>query len=92
LVEHTTENRGVAGSIPALAIFRLQRIASPLRVCRSKCGLPAPAPERDERPFLGYTDWSFARLSASPRDRALDPLRAVVALERFAELEEWAAA
>jgi hypothetical protein len=27
LVEHTTENRGVAGSIPALAIWRLQRVA-----------------------------------------------------------------
>ena len=27
MVEHTTENRGVAGSIPALAISRLRRIA-----------------------------------------------------------------
>jgi hypothetical protein len=31
LVEHTAENRGVAGSIPALAIFGLPQVAEDVK-------------------------------------------------------------
>ena len=45
LVEHTTENRGVAGSIPALATPRLWRIARLCHRARAMQGtVPGPLP------------------------------------------------
>src|SRR4051812_25852489 len=65
LVEHTTENRGVAGSIPALATSRLRSIACvrPRSLaCEARvapCVLRRRAPRR-ERCELGIAGEGFA--------------------------------
>jgi hypothetical protein len=68
LVEHTTENRGVAGSIPALAIASGTRRSSG---CRSRLGsTPGSTPRQDCAADRGYRVATSVAKTAVPAHRS----------------------